>query len=162
MSDRAASFAELDAATVARWQRFGRSGTVHFPEYLGLTVEDVRAGYCRMRMPFRPELLHGGGIVHGGALATLLDAVLVPAIGSGLGPGAEFSTIDLHVQFLEAVADDDVVAEGWVVRQGRRIVVGESEARAATSGRLIAKSVLTYHVAGGHRADDRTTEERSA
>ena len=68
------------------------------------------------------------------------------AIGVTVPPGSTYSTVDLHVQFLDALRDEDAVAEGWVVRQGRRTVFGESEARAATSGRLVAKAVLTYSV----------------
>ncbi len=148
---RAADFDELPADVVERWQRFGRPGfadsdAVFFPEYLRLTVDEVRAGYCRMRLTFRPELMHAGGIIHGGAMASLLDSVLVPAIGATLPEGSRYATVDLHVQFMEAVLDDDVVAEGWVTRRGRRVVFGQAEARAASSGRLIASSVLTFNV----------------
>jgi uncharacterized protein (TIGR00369 family) len=114
---------------------------------LGLEVEETRIDYCRMRMPFRAELLQPGGVVHGGAIASLMDAVLVPAVGSVLGPKDRYSTVDLHVQFIGAVKDEDVIAEGWVTRRGRTVVFCESEAVGATSGRLIAKSVLTYNVA---------------
>jgi len=149
---RAADFDELPADVVERWQRFGRPGfadsdAVFYPEYLGLTVDEVRAGYCRMRLTFRPELMHAGGIIHGGAMASLLDSVLVPAIGSTVELGSSYSTIDLHIQYLEAVADDDSIAEGWIVRRGKRIVFGQAEARAATTGRLLATCALTYSVA---------------
>jgi acyl-coenzyme A thioesterase PaaI-like protein len=53
------------------------------------------------------------------------------------------------VQYIGAVKDEDVVAEGWVTKRGRRVVFCESEAVGATSGRLIAKSVLTYNVSPG-------------
>jgi uncharacterized protein (TIGR00369 family) len=99
-----------------------------------------------MRMVFRPELLQAGGAMHGGAIAALLDSVLVPAIGSALPEGSRYSTIDLHVQYLEAVAGGDIVAEGWIVRRGRRIVFGRSEARAASTGRLVATAGLTFTV----------------
>ncbi len=143
---RAADFAELDDAAVARWRNYGQTEDVVFPVLLGLRVEEVRVDYCRMRMPFRSELRQGGGIVHGGALAALLDSVLVPAIGGVLPPGSSFATVDLHVQYLRPAVDDDVVAEGWVVQRGRRTVFGRSEARAATTSELVATSVLTYNV----------------
>jgi uncharacterized protein (TIGR00369 family) len=111
-----------------------------------LSVEEVRDGYCRMRMPFRSELLHAGGVVHGGALASLLDSVLVPAIGVSLPSASAYSTVDLHVQFVDTLVDEDAVAEGWVVRRGRRTVFGESEAFAANTRRLIAKAISTFNV----------------
>ena len=137
----------LPTDAAARWAKFGKSETVFYPMLLGLEVEETRTDYCRMRMPFKPELLHPGGIVHGGAIASLMDAVLVPAVGSVLGPNDRYSTVDLHVQYIGAVKDEDVVAEGWVTKRGRSVVFCESEALGASSGRLIARSVLTYNVA---------------
>lgn len=144
--NRAAQFEPLPDDAAARWARFGRSQTVFYPMLLGLEVEETRIDYCRMRMPFKPELLHPGGVVHGGAIASLMDAVLVPAVGSTLGPADRYSTVDLHVQYIGAVVDEDVVAEGWVTKRGRRVVFCESEALGASSGRLIARSLLTYNV----------------
>lgn len=143
---RADQYEPLPADAAARWAKFGKSETVFYPMLLGLDVEETRVDYCRMRMPFKPELLHAGGIVHGGAIASLMDAVLVPAVGAVLGPNDRYSTVDLHVQYIGAVQDEDVVAEGWITKRGRRVVFGESEAVGATSGRLIARSLLTYNV----------------
>ena len=78
--------------------------------------------------------------------ASLLDSVLVPAIGVTVPPGSVYSTVDLHVQFVDSLVDEDAVAEGWIVRRGRRTVFGESEALAANTGRLIAKAVSTFNV----------------
>lgn len=143
---RADQYEPLPEDAAARWAKFARSETVFYPMLLGLQVEETRIDYCRMRLPFKSELLQPGGLVHGGAIASLMDAVLVPAVGSVLGPNDRFSTVDLHVQFIGSVKDEDVVAEGWVTRRGRSVVFCESDAVGATSGRLIAKSVLTYNV----------------
>ena len=143
---RAEQFATVDAETEGRWRKFATGPTIVFPQLLGLEIEDVRHGYCRMRMPLRQEIKQAAGLVHGGALASLLDSVLVPAIGVTVPPGSQYSTVDLHVQYLAALTDDDAIAEGWIVRQGKRTVFGESEAFAASSGRLVAKAILTYSV----------------
>jgi acyl-CoA thioesterase len=148
-SSRAEQYEQLDPETTQRWLTFGKErehGRAFFAQHIGLVVEEVRRDYCRMRMVHRPELMQGGGVMHGGALASLLDSVLVPAIGSTLPEGSRYATVDLHVQFMEALLDDDAVAEGWVTRRGRRVVFGQAEARAASTGRLVATSVLTYNV----------------
>lgn len=143
---RADQYEPLPADAAARWAKFGKSETVFYPMLLGLEVEETRIDYCRMRLPFKVEVLQAAGVVHGGAIASLMDAVLVPAVGSVLGPNDRYSTVDLHVQYIGSVKDEDIVAEGWVTRRGRAVVFCESEAFAVTSGRLIAKSVLTYNV----------------
>ena len=61
----------------------------------------------------------------------------------------------MHVQFLSALAREDAVAEGWIVKRGRSTVFCESEVVGATSGKLIARSVLTYNVSLGHAPLDR-------
>jgi len=139
-------FAELPPEVARRWSKFGRGDRVFFQQLLGIEVEAVRTDYCRMRMPFRPDLQQPAGLVHGGAIATLLDAVVVPAVGAAYGPDVRFSTVDMHVQFISAVRDHDIVAEGWIVRRGRSVVFCESEAVDAATGAVIARSVLTYNV----------------
>jgi uncharacterized protein (TIGR00369 family) len=85
-------------------------------------------------------------VVHGGAIASLLDSVVVPVVGSGIEQGSRFSTVDMHVQYLSALVGEDAVAEGWVVKRGRRTVFVEAEAVGADSGAVIARSMLTYAV----------------
>ena len=87
---RAEQYEPLSDEAAARWAKFGRSDTVFYPMLIGLEVEETRVDYCRMRMPFKAELMHAGGVVHGGAIASLMDAVLVPAVGSVLGPKDRF------------------------------------------------------------------------
>lgn len=149
-STRADGYDALDAETTARWLKFGKSGTTTFPMLLGLEVEDIRADYCRMRLPFRNELLQAAGVMHGGAIASLLDHVMVPAVGALFERGTNYSTVDMHVQFIRGIfagdRAEDAVAEGWVTRRGRRTVFCEAEAFGATTGDLLAKSVLTYAV----------------
>lgn len=143
---RAGEFEPLAEAEAERWRRFGQWERVHFFQLVGMQVEEVRRDYCRMLLPYRPELEQGAGLVHGGAIASLLDTVVVPAIGSAYGPDAEFATVDLHVQYLAPLLAEDARAEGWVVKRGRSVVFCEAEARGAASAKLVARALLTYSV----------------
>jgi uncharacterized protein (TIGR00369 family) len=143
---RADNFAALDSALVERWSNFGNWERMYFPKLVGLQIEGLRMDYCRMRMPFRDELEQPAGVVHGDAIATLLDSVVVPAVGSAYPATARMSTVDMHVQYLSALIQDDAVAEGWIVRRGRTTVFCESEVVAATTGKIVARSILTYNV----------------
>ncbi|MGA9277202.1 PaaI family thioesterase [Ilumatobacter sp.] len=155
VTTRADGFELLDDDTTQRWMRFGQSGTTTYPMLLGLIVEDIRRDYCRMRLPFRDELLQAAGFMHGGAMASLLDHVMVPAVGAELEPGVNYSTVDMHVQYIRGIVGgeraEDAIAEGWITRRGRRTVFCEAEAFGASSGDLLAKSVLTYAVAAPRR-----------
>jgi uncharacterized protein (TIGR00369 family) len=142
---RADSFPPLPADRLARWGTFGSWDRVYFPSLVGIELEEVRQDYSRMRLPYRAELSQAAGRVHGGVIATLIDTVVVPAIGGGYDGDVGFATIDLHVQYHGAVVDEDMVAEGWVTRRGRSIVFCEAEVT-TTAGASVARGALTYKV----------------
>ena len=143
-TNRSALFEPVEPAIRERWMKFGKWDRVYFPQLVGITVDDVKRDYCRMSMPFRPELEQPMGIVHGGAIATLLDVVVVPAIGTTLEPDVGYSTVDMHVQYLNALVEETAVAEGWVVKRGRSLVFCDAEIVGERSGKTIARASLTY------------------
>lgn len=145
---RAESFEPLPEDIARKWSKFGNWEREFFQTLVGLQVEEVRTDYCRMRLPFRKELEQPAGVVHGGVLATLLDSVVVPAVGAAYGREVRYSTVDMHVQFMAALVEDDAIGEGWVVKRGRSIVFCESEVCAATTGKVVARAVLTFSVSG--------------
>lgn len=142
---RAHRFEELSEDQQARWANFGRwKDRTYFPALVGVEVDEVRLGYCRMRLPHRPELDQPHGMVHGGALATLMDTVVVPAIGSGLDPDAGYATVTMNINYLGAVRGEDVVAEGWVTRRGRTMAFCRAEA--SCGDRLVMEASLVYAI----------------
>jgi uncharacterized protein (TIGR00369 family) len=143
---RAEMFEPLPPELAALWSRFGGWDRTYFPSLVGLKLEELRTDYCRMRLPYRPEIEQPSGVVHGGAIATILDTVVVPAVGSHYTVEHRYSTVDMHVQYLSALVQEDGVAEGWVVKRGRSTVFCEAELCGASSGKLIARALLTYNV----------------
>jgi uncharacterized protein (TIGR00369 family) len=103
-----------------------------FPRWLGLRCEEVRLGYARLRLPFRPELKQGGGVVHGGAIASAIDTVVIAAVlSTSRERPRRLATIDLHVHFLDSVRDLDIVAEARVRRRGGSVVFVEVNVRSS-------------------------------
>jgi len=144
---RAERFEPLPDDVRARWDTFGRwPDRTYFPSFVGLVVEELRRDYCRMRLPFRPELEQVAGVVHGGALATLIDTVVVPAVGAAYGRETQYSTVSMNLSYLGAVRGSDVVAEGWVTRRGRTMAFCRAEA--TSEGRLVVEGSLVYAIRG--------------
>jgi uncharacterized protein (TIGR00369 family) len=139
-------FAPLPAERAGLWSNFGRWETAYFPQVVGIELEEVRLGYARMRMVFRPELNQPAGVVHGGAVATLIDTAVVPAIGSGYTALPMMFTVNMQVQYLDAVRGEDAIAEAWVEKRGRALVFTRVEVRTA-SDVLAATGALVYKVA---------------
>jgi uncharacterized protein (TIGR00369 family) len=141
----ASRFAPLAPERAAMWRGFPDFGEVYFPRFVGLVLEEVRTDYARMRLPHRKELNQPAGVMHGGALATLIDTAVVPAIGSGYEDPRLLLTVDMHVSYLDAVAGEDAIAEAWVEKRGRSMVFCRVEVRSA-SGVLASTASVVYKV----------------
>lgn len=116
-----------------------------FLDLLGMRVEEATRDFCRMRLPFRPALLRNGGIMHGGAIAALLDTAGVMAIKAGVEPEITegIPTITMTVNYLAPARETDVLAEARIIRRGRSLVFVEAKALSA-SGELLATAQIVY------------------
>ena len=96
------------------WARFPKwDQDMNYAVYLGFIVEEVKRDYARMRLPARWEMNQPAGIMHGGAIASLIDTTVVPAVGGPYENGS-FVTISMNVEYLSAVAGEDAICEGWI------------------------------------------------
>jgi uncharacterized protein (TIGR00369 family) len=139
-------FQPLTAEQSTFWQQFPRwEQDTNFAVYLGFVVEEIKLDYARMRLPARQEMNQPAGIMHGGAIASLIDTTVVPAVGGPVMSGS-FLTISMNVEYLSAVANEDAVCEGWITKRGRTIAFCRAEVRGATSGKLCATASLVYKI----------------
>jgi uncharacterized protein (TIGR00369 family) len=115
----------------------------HATRAMGFEVVSVERGVAvfQMKVGRRHRQVHG--VVHGGILATLADTVAAIAAYSALPRGTAIATIEMKINFLEAVAGGVIRAEGKVLRVGRNFVVTECEIR-DEKGLLVAKALLTF------------------
>jgi uncharacterized protein (TIGR00369 family) len=141
----ATSFEVLPAENAERWGRYGSTEVPNLMGHLSISLAEVRSGYCRMTMPLRPEHMNLAGVLHGGSIASLLDTVVVPAVGGVYNEPRNFMTLDMHVTFRGAVTNEDLVATGWVTQRGRSIVFCKSAVDTA-AGRRVAEATLVYRV----------------
>ena len=146
IGSRAALHEPLPPERAAQWSRFGNWEQTYFPQVVGLQLEEAKLDYARMRLPFRPELQQPAGVVHGGAIATLIDTVVVPAIGAAYEQMPLMLTIDMQIRYLGAAKEQDLVAEGWITKRGKSIVFCQASVVTAPDGQLVAEGWLTYRV----------------
>jgi acyl-coenzyme A thioesterase PaaI-like protein len=84
--------------------------------------------------------------VPGGAIATLIDTVVVPALAWVYDEVPKLLTVTLNIRFRGALFEEDAVAEGWIDTRGRTTVFCSAEVVGATSGRVVADGQLVYKV----------------
>jgi uncharacterized protein (TIGR00369 family) len=143
--NRAEQHAPLDEVARAPWANFAAWDEPYLPSHLGLTLEEMRADYARMRLPWSAEVRQPDGMMHGGAIATLLDTVVVPAIASAYTERIPMSTISMTVNYRDKVVDCDAIAEGWVERRGRSIVFCRAEVM-TDAGTVVADASVVYRI----------------
>lgn len=132
---------ELSPAEVGRLE--AAFAEVNFARLLGLEIVSLRRGEAAVSMPVRAELTRMGGIVHGGALASLLDSAAAFAVLTLLAPDEQTVTVDLTLHFLRPVTEGRIEARARVLRAGRRVYTVSIEATADT-GKLVATALTTY------------------
>jgi uncharacterized protein (TIGR00369 family) len=98
---------------------------VPFVRQLGWRLERFAAGDVAVRLPYSELLLRPGGTICGPALMALADITLYGVVLSLLGRVEGAVTTNLSVHFLNRPAPADVLAEGRILRIGRRLAVGE-------------------------------------
>lgn len=94
---------------------------------------------------FDPAVANNQGIVHGGALAAILDVAMGYASLTLLGAGDVQRTLEMKINFLRGVPPDRVLADGEVVREGGQTVYCEGSVR-SSDGDLIARGSATFYV----------------
>lgn len=120
-----------------------------FSTLVGLQVEEVRQDFCRMGLPFRHDLRTSGVVVHGGAIATLIDTAAVAAVWSDVDPTAtRGATASMTVNYLAAAQGVDLIAEAHVIRRGRSVVFVDVDV-CSPQGERIAKGLVTYKLGYG-------------
>jgi uncharacterized protein (TIGR00369 family) len=95
--------------------------------YLGVAVDEISPGRTVMRLPFRPDLIQGGGMIAGGIIATLADEAMAHAALAALSPGETTATIEMNIRYLNACSSGTLTATAAVVKKGRRVMTLRAE-----------------------------------
>lgn len=145
------SFGDLKKYEAALRRRANETGATAL---LGLSLESLEKGHVVFSMKVRPRHKQLHGVVHGGVLATLADTVAAIAAYTTVPKGTQIATVEMKINFLEAVPGGKIKAEGKVLRTGRNFVVTECEIY-LENGTLAAKALLTFGAARGHSIEAR-------
>jgi uncharacterized protein (TIGR00369 family) len=133
--------AKITAAQLRRIQK--AIGTVFFARLLGIELDDIGRGTATLGLTVRKELTQNHGVVHGGAIASLIDTATAFAIISLLAPKERVTTVDLTISYLRPLTDGRITAVAKVVRAGRRLFVVSAEVF-GEDGKLSTTALSTY------------------
>src|ERR1044071_10211290 len=83
----------------------------HFSKMLGIEIDSIEPGRARLSVEVRQDLLQLQGVMHGGAIASLVDTAVAFAIISVSQPHDRFTTVEMKVNYLSAIREGRVTAE---------------------------------------------------
>jgi acyl-CoA thioesterase len=116
---------------------------VPYAQLLGIQLEKVTPGEAILTLAIRPELSQNHGVVHGGAIASLIDTATAFAILTLLEPEERVTTVDLTISYLRPGLAGQMRATARVLRNGRRLLFTSAEVT-DEAGTLLATALSTY------------------
>ncbi|MBF6599206.1 MAG: PaaI family thioesterase [Dehalococcoidia bacterium] len=87
---------------------------------------DGRRAAVRYALDVAPELLNPHGVLHGGAVYTMIDYSMGAATMAALEDGEICATIEIKVSYLAGVKRGALVCDTAIIKQGRNVVFLES------------------------------------
>lgn len=116
-----------------------------FVAHLGLRLSTLKPDRAILEMPFRPELATFGEVVHGGAIAALLDTAAMTAAWSDdtVPTSPAGATVSLAVDYVAPAKGQDLTATATVTRRGQRLCFVRVEVT-DPEDRVVASALVTH------------------
>ena len=122
---------------------------IPFHRLLGTQLQEMKDGYAAILIPYRPDLVGDPRTnrLHGGVTSFALDAAGGAAGMTTLSSQDDLiSTIDIRVDYLHPGRPEDLLAEGFIVKDGNSVIFTRMTARHPGSEELIAEARGVYRI----------------
>jgi acyl-coenzyme A thioesterase 13 len=132
----------MDDKLKERLGQFGQSG--YDRSLTGMELLEATSGKARVRMPVGEAVQNVNGVLHGGAVATLVDVVGTLAVMSADRDHRPGVSTDLNVSwFSPAPGGSTVLVEATVLKSGRTLAFVQVDLRQESDGVLVAQGRMT-------------------
>lgn len=109
-----------------------------------LRIEELRPAYVRLRLPFHKWMLRPVNVVSGPALFSAADTAMYALVMAHIGPEVLTVTADLNIRFLRKAPAGDILAEGRLLKLGKRLAVMEVTLFVAGEPEPVAHATGSY------------------
>ena len=117
--------------------------SVPYAKFLGLELIEIHDGEVVIFLDVRDDLKQNQGVVHGGAVASLIDTASAFSVLTQIEPHERVTTTDLTIHYLRPITSGRMTARARVLRKGRRLFVLSVDVM-NDRGVLLATAVTTY------------------
>ena len=98
----------------------------------GVSILEVRHGFCRVRQAFKPSSLRPGGTISGPTMMALADFAMYVGVLASIGPVPLAVTTNLNINFLR--------------KPGKRLAVGDVTISSDGVEEPVAHVTATYSI----------------
>ncbi len=112
----------------------------------GMVAEDIGRDFATVRLPFNDSMLRPGGTVSGPAMMALADATMYAVVLGGIGIVKLAVTTSFNINFLHRPSPADLMAEGRLLKLGKRLAVIEVTLHSDGHDEPVAHATGTYSI----------------
>lgn len=115
-------------------------------EEIGMKTESIGESTATLRLPFNDSMLRPGGTVSGPTMMALADACMYAVILSAIGQVKLAVTTNFNINFMHRPAPADLMAEGKIMKLGKRLAVMEVTLHSDGHDEPVAHATGTYSI----------------
>ncbi len=113
---------------------------------VGMTADAIGRGTATVRLPFDDSMLRPGGTVSGPTMMALADATMYAVVLGALGIVKLAVTTSFNINFLHRPGRADLMAEGRLLKLGKRLAVIEVTLHSDGHDAPVAHATGTYSI----------------
>ncbi|WP_135077031.1 PaaI family thioesterase [Terasakiella sp. SH-1] len=113
---------------------------------IAMTTDVIGDGEATLRLPFNDNMLRPGGTVSGPTMMALADACMYAVVLSAIGKVKLAVTTNFNINFMHRPAPGDLMAEGRILKLGKRLCVMEVTLHSDGHDEPVAHATGTYSI----------------
>ncbi len=114
-------------------------------EALHISNRGAVEGHAVYQLEVLPDILNPHGVLHGGAVYTMVDYSMGGAVVSVLPPEEICATIEIKISYLASVRGGVLTCDTNIIKRGRKVVFLESRVTDG-AGKIVAAATGSFAV----------------
>lgn len=111
---------------------------------MGMRTDRIGEGEASLRLPFNSKTVRPGGTISGPAMMALCDVCMYAVIMSAIGREDMAVTTNFNINFMQLPAPRDLIAEGRIMKLGKRLAVMEVTVHSDGHDDPVAHTTATF------------------
>lgn len=113
---------------------------------IGIRADVIERGKAILRLPYQDTMLRPGGTIAGPMMMALADGCMYAVALSMIGKVKLAVTTSFNINFLYRPSPSDLIAEGYVLKLGKRLAVLEVHIHSDGHPEMVAHATGTYSI----------------